>query len=45
MMKKKATNPVPWPTADDIISPGTATKNGEHGTLIAMTDMIVARSK
>jgi hypothetical protein len=42
MMKKKATNPVPWPTPDNIISPGTATKNGEHGTLIAMTDMIVA---
>jgi hypothetical protein len=30
------------PTPDNIISPGTATKNGEHGTLIAMTDMIVA---
>jgi hypothetical protein len=42
MMKKKATNPVPWPTPDNIISPGTATKNGEQGTLIAMTDMIVA---
>jgi hypothetical protein len=42
MMKKKATNPVPWPTPDNIISPGVATKNSEQGTLIAMTDMIVA---
>jgi hypothetical protein len=41
-MKKKATNPVPEPTPDNIISPGAATKKGEHGTLMAMTDMIVA---
>ena len=44
MRNRKPAIPVPWPAsrADDIISTGVATKNSEHGTLIAMVDMIVA---
>ena len=42
MMKKKTANPVAWPGADDVISAGAVTRNSEHGTLIAMTDMIAA---
>jgi len=41
-MKKKTANPVAWQAADDVISAGAVAKNSEHGTLIAMTDMIVA---